>query len=86
MCGPRGEEIDTAAIVTVEPSLEISFVYDRMPAILRSENAIDQWLNTRDVGAREAQQLAIDPVYSWRSLRPAAGGAGLGGGIASRSP
>ena len=35
--GPEGEEVDTACIVTVEPNLEISSVYDRMPAILQGE-------------------------------------------------
>lgn len=59
--GPEGEEIDTAAIVTVEPNLEISSVYERMPAILRGEDAVGRWLNTRDVDAREAQQLAGPP-------------------------
>lgn len=59
--GPQGEEVDTAAIVTVEPNLEISSIYDRMPAILRSEQAIDDWLNTRDVTARDAMKLASPP-------------------------
>jgi putative SOS response-associated peptidase YedK len=56
--GPDGEEVDTACIVTVEPNLEISSVYDRMPAILRGE-AIDLWLNTRDIDAKAATQLAL---------------------------
>lgn len=59
--GPQGEEIDTAAIVTVEPNLEISSIYDRMPAILRGQQAIDDWLNTRDVTAKQAVQLASPP-------------------------
>lgn len=59
--GPQGEEVDTAAIVTVEPNLEISSIYDRMPAILRGEEAIDDWLNTRDVTARDAMKLASPP-------------------------
>lgn len=46
--GPNGEEVDTVCIVTVPPNPEISAVYDRMPAILRGD-AIDAWLNTRDV-------------------------------------
>lgn len=58
--GPDGEEVDTVAIVTVDPNLEISSIYDRMPAVLRGE-AIDLWLNTRDVGAREAAALAVSP-------------------------
>jgi len=57
--GPDGEEVDTACIVTVEPNLEISSVYDRMPAILNSRAAVDDWLNTRDVGPKEAVQLAL---------------------------
>lgn len=56
--GPEGEEVDTAAIVTVDASAEISRVYDRMPAILRGD-AIDAWLNTRDVERRHAVQLAL---------------------------
>jgi len=59
--GPQGEEVDTAAIVTVEPNLEISSIYDRMPAILRGEQAIDDWLNTRHVEGREAIKLASPP-------------------------
>ena len=59
--GPEGEEVDTAAIVTVEPNLEISSIYDRMPAILRGAQAIDDWLNTRDVSARDAAKLAVPP-------------------------
>ena len=56
--GPEGEEVDTAAIVTVDASEEVSPIYDRMPAILRGD-AIDAWLNTRDVDVREAVQLAL---------------------------
>ena len=56
--GPNGEEVDTVCIVTTEPNEEISGIYDRMPAILRGE-AIDAWLNTRDVGVKEALSLAI---------------------------
>jgi putative SOS response-associated peptidase YedK len=59
--GPNGEEVDTVCIVTVDPNLEISGVYDRMPAILRGQEAIDAWLNTRDVDVREAVGLAVSP-------------------------
>ena len=45
--------------MTVPPNLDISGVYDRMPAILRGEAAWDAWLNTRDVTAREALSLAV---------------------------
>ncbi|MDC9822637.1 SOS response-associated peptidase [Devosia sp. ZB163] len=56
--GPDGEEVDTACIVTVEPNLEISSIYDRMPAMLTGEN-VDLWLNTRDIDTRAATQLAL---------------------------
>jgi putative SOS response-associated peptidase YedK len=59
--GPNGEEVDTVCIVTVDPNLEISGVYDRMPAILRGQEAIDAWLNTREVETREAITLAVSP-------------------------
>ena len=54
--GPNGEEVDTVCIVTVDPNPEISAVYDRMPAILRGD-AIEAWLNTREVEARDAAAL-----------------------------
>jgi putative SOS response-associated peptidase YedK len=57
--GPNGEEVDTVCIVTVDPNLEISGVYDRMPAILRGQAAIDAWLNTREVDVKEAVGLAV---------------------------
>ncbi|MEP7241530.1 MAG: SOS response-associated peptidase [Devosia sp.] len=56
--GPGGEEVDTVCVVTVEPNLEISGIYDRMPAILRGDAAIDAWLNTRDVDGHAA---AVSP-------------------------
>jgi putative SOS response-associated peptidase YedK len=59
--GPNGEEVDTVCIVTVDPNLEISGVYDRMPAILRGQDAIDAWLNTREVDVKEAVGLAVSP-------------------------
>ena len=55
--GPNGEEVDTVCIVTVEPNREISDIYERMPAILRGD-AIDAWLNTRDVDVADALALA----------------------------
>ena len=54
--GPNGEEVDTAAIVTVEPNREVSEIYERMPAILTGD-AIDRWLNTRDIDSAQAAAL-----------------------------
>ena len=67
--GPNGEEQDTAAIVTVEPNLEISSIYDRMPAILRGDE-IDAWLNTGEVGAMEAASLAKPPEAGAMAYHP----------------
>lgn len=60
--GPQGEEIDTAAIVTVAPNDEIATIYDRMPAILTGDEAIDSWLDTRSVRAAEALKLLGPPA------------------------
>lgn len=68
--GPNGEEVDTCCIVTVEPNLEISGVYDRMPAILRGKAAIDAWLNTRDVDTEEAVALAVSPPPGTMKYHP----------------
>jgi putative SOS response-associated peptidase YedK len=68
--GPNGEEVDTVCIVTVDPNLEISGVYDRMPAILRGEAAIDAWLNTRDVDVKEAAGLAVTPPAGTMRYHP----------------
>jgi putative SOS response-associated peptidase YedK len=56
--GPNGEEIDSVATITVPANAQLSEIHDRMPAILEGE-AIDQWLNVREVRAHEAGQLAL---------------------------
>ncbi len=68
--GPNGEEVDTVCIVTVDPNLEISGVYDRMPAILRGPDAIDAWLNTRDVEGRIAAEFATAPPPGTMKYHP----------------
>jgi putative SOS response-associated peptidase YedK len=55
--GPQGEEIDTAATITVPANPDLSHIHDRMPAILQGE-AIEQWLDVRHVRAGEASALA----------------------------
>ncbi len=57
---PGGEKMPTAAIVTVNPNLDISGIHDRMPAVLRGD-AIDKWLDTEHVGPKEAEALAQPP-------------------------
>jgi putative SOS response-associated peptidase YedK len=70
--GPNGEEVDTVCIVTVDPNLEISGVYDRMPAILQGQEAIDDWLNTRDVNATNAAALAVSAPTGTMKYHPVA--------------
>ncbi|RUT31125.1 SOS response-associated peptidase [Arsenicitalea aurantiaca] len=56
--GPDGEEIDSAATITVPASADLAHIHDRMPAIL-PEAAIGPWLDVRNVRAPEAHQLAL---------------------------
>jgi putative SOS response-associated peptidase YedK len=56
--GPNGEEIDSVATITVPANPQLSEIHDRMPAILDGE-AIENWLNVRDVRAHHAAQLAL---------------------------
>jgi putative SOS response-associated peptidase YedK len=67
--GPNGEEVDTVCIVTVDPNLEVSGVYDRMPAILRGDEN-DAWLNTRDETAEVATTLAVSPPSGTMKYHP----------------
>ena len=67
--GPNGEEVDTVCIVTTDPNPEVSVVYDRMPAILTGE-AIDSWLNTRDVEAGDALKLIAPAPEGIMTLHP----------------
>jgi putative SOS response-associated peptidase YedK len=77
--GPNGEEVDTVCIVTVQSNLEMSGVYDRMPAILRGQGAVDDWLNTRDVDAGEAVGLAVSPPAGTMRYHPVSKAVGRAG-------
>ncbi|MDF2797881.1 MAG: response-associated peptidase [Devosia sp.] len=68
--GPEGEEIDSVATITVPTNNQLSVIHDRMPAILDGE-AMERWLDVRDVRAEEARQLALplpDNVLSYRPV------------------
>jgi putative SOS response-associated peptidase YedK len=56
--GPDGEEVDTAAIVTVPAKNELAEIHDREPAILLGDS-VEQWLDVRSVRAAAAEQLAL---------------------------
>ncbi|QQR38104.1 SOS response-associated peptidase [Devosia rhizoryzae] len=57
--GPNGEEVDSLATITVAANPQLSVIHDRMPAILMDEEAQDNWLNVREVRAKEAAQMAL---------------------------
>ncbi len=54
--GPDGEEVDTAAIVTVAASKDLSAVHHRTPAILTGKS-MAEWLDCGNVSATAAMQL-----------------------------
>jgi putative SOS response-associated peptidase YedK len=54
--GPNGEEVDTAAIVTVAASADLAAIHHRMPAILPPE-AFAPWLDCAAVEAPAAVAL-----------------------------
>lgn len=58
--GADGSELETAAIVTMEPNPTLSQVHDRMPSIIQPEN-YGAWLDVLNVGGEEAVRL-IDTV------------------------
>ncbi len=54
--GPDGEEVDTAAIITVAAADEMKQVHGRTPAMLEGDE-IAEWLDTAGVNAPKAQAL-----------------------------
>lgn len=56
--GPDGEEVDTAALITVPAGPDVTHIHDRMPAVLGMDQ-VDAWLDTRSVEARAARQLIL---------------------------
>ncbi len=57
--GPEGEEVDSVATITVPTNAQLSVIHHRMPMILPDEQSQDDWLNVRDVRARDAAQMAL---------------------------
>jgi putative SOS response-associated peptidase YedK len=54
--GPKGEEMETAAIVTTRANRMLATVHPRMPVVVPPE-AFDLWLDTRGVDAAMAAAL-----------------------------
>ncbi len=54
--GADGSEMDSAAIITVEANTEVSYVHNRMPAILEPEHFAD-WLDPNALNAAQAAEL-----------------------------
>lgn len=57
--GPDGEEIDSVATITVPANAQLAVIHHRMPAILLGAGAQDDWLNVRELRARDAAQMAL---------------------------
>jgi putative SOS response-associated peptidase YedK len=72
-CGPNGEELDTAAIVTTDASASIRPIHHRMPVIFEPD-AWDMWLDTARVDEHMAAALiapARDEVLEVYEVLPA---------------
>lgn len=54
--GPDGEEIDTAATVTVPANPDLAFIHNRMPAVLVGQE-IEAWLDVAAINAKAAARL-----------------------------
>ena len=54
--GPDGEEVDTAAIITVAANADLSPVHHRTPAVLE-HNSIAEWLDCAHVNGEGAMKL-----------------------------
>ena len=66
-CGPNGEEVDTATIVTTQANRLLAPIHDRMPVIVPSD-AFNLWLDCANVDATTATALfapAADALLEW---------------------
>ncbi|XP_054834669.1 abasic site processing protein HMCES [Eublepharis macularius] len=66
-----GEALYSYTIITVNASESVSFIHNRMPAILDGEEAVGKWLDFAEIPTQEAlklihptQNLAFHPVSS----------------------
>jgi putative SOS response-associated peptidase YedK len=71
-CGPDGEEVDTACILTTSANGAVVAIHDRMPAILEAD-ALAEWLSCDEVEAPAAARLlrpATDDVLDFFEIGP----------------
>ncbi|XP_055343366.1 abasic site processing protein HMCES-like [Paramacrobiotus metropolitanus] len=57
----EGETVYSYSIVTTDAAPSLKFLHDRMPGILRTDDDLRRWLDSKDVSAEEALEL-IHPV------------------------
>lgn len=68
--GHNGEEVDTAAIITVAASPDLAPLHPRMPAVIAPE-AFAAWLDCRGVSDHEAAALLVAPpegTFAWHEV------------------
>lgn len=72
---PEGETIYSFSIVTCEPSKATLWIHDRMPAILRTEEELNQWLDGAHIPSEEALKSSIHAVddLHWHPVTRAMG-------------
>lgn len=72
--GAEGEEVDTAAILTVDANATVAAVHDRMPAVIAPAD-FAAWLDTAHVDATAAAHLlkpAPDDLFELVAMEPRA--------------
>jgi len=67
--GPSGEEIDTAAIITVPANSDMKHLHERTPAIL-SRQQVRDWLDVGAVGATQAHNMLGPLPQGSATFRP----------------
>ncbi|GAV09324.1 hypothetical protein RvY_18887 [Ramazzottius varieornatus] len=73
------------SIVTCEPSKATVWIHDRMPAVLRTEEEVNRWLDSAHLSSEEALKLCIHAVddLHWHPVTRAMGNATYKGADAS---
>ncbi len=58
--GADGSEMESAAIVTTDPNLEISRIHDRSPVVIHPQD-FEKWLDVDGIDAESAAKLIVSP-------------------------